>query len=102
MQGGFLVEKRISKDQKDGSSPSDAKKPDSDTTAAHENSDIEADRGQDKPPGNRHLTDSPRNSPNLTRRRGKRSGMARRVPSTESEDVEYLTPDMVCAVTHHN
>ncbi len=82
-------------DVHDGPSSKQERKPDPESLAANENSDIEADREPVKPPGHLPVPESPRNTRGLTRQRVVRGGMPPRAVSTESDDVEYLTPEMV-------
>ena len=62
--------------------------------AANENSDTEADRQATKSSDHLRVAGSPRNSPSLTRKRGVRKAMPPRAVSTESDDVDYLTPEV--------
>ena len=96
----FFLGKKIYNDYTD--SPSSAAKPDSEP-AVNENSDIEADRETAKLNDHLRVAGSPQNSPNLTRKPGvkKTNTMPPRAVSTESDDVDYLTPEVgICWIPH--
>lgn len=71
------------------------KKVDFENSALKENSDVEADMEKPNPHDALLVSVSPRNSPNLSRRQDGKRGMPPQASSIESEDVNYLAPDMV-------
>ena len=89
---------KTDRDYNDGRSSTQEKKPDPEISTANENSDIEADRDPEKPPDELPLPKSPRKTPGLSRQRAWKGKMPTRALSTESDDVEYLTPEAVCGI----
>jgi hypothetical protein len=93
----FSSEKKTHSDYSDGAPFAQEKKPDPESAAANENSDTEADREPVKPHDRLLPSESPRNSPSLTRRKPvSKRGIPPRQVSIESDDIDYLTPEMVC------
>ncbi|CAB3982544.1 unc-13 homolog B-like [Paramuricea clavata] len=89
-------EKKTHRDYHDGAPFAQEKKPDPESAAVNENSDTEADREPVKPHDRLLPSESPRNSPSLTRRKPvSKRGMSPRQVSIESDDIDYLTPEMV-------